>query len=192
MTLETRNTGAEIVESVAKARASFRGGRTRDVSWRRAQLEALKRLLKNEESAIFEALWADLRKPRLEGYLTEVGFVVEEIDDTLRHLDGWMKPGYTAQSILGRLHVRTILGGGYKGGTTYRADCLSPRATWFGGMSGYPRHVGCRFECGPVPDIRRHALIVRPAVARGGRDNQLKWSAPPRATRPLSRRGGVP
>ena len=45
----------------------FRGGRTRPASWRRSQLEALKRLLKKEESSIFEALWADLRKPRLEG-----------------------------------------------------------------------------------------------------------------------------
>ena len=53
MTLETRNTGAEIVERVAKARASFRSGRTRPVSWRRSQLQALKRLLKEEESAIF-------------------------------------------------------------------------------------------------------------------------------------------
>ena len=69
---------------MARARASFRSGRTRPVSWRRSQLEALKRLLKTEESAIFEALWADLRKPRLEGYLTEVGFVIEEIDETLQ------------------------------------------------------------------------------------------------------------
>ena len=72
---------------VAKVRASFRSGRTRPVAWRRSQLEALKRLLEEEESAIFEALWADLRKPRLEGYLTEVGFVSAEIDDALWHLD---------------------------------------------------------------------------------------------------------
>ena len=44
MTVEPRNTGAGIATRVAGARASFRGGRTRDVSWRRAQLEALKRL----------------------------------------------------------------------------------------------------------------------------------------------------
>ena len=36
--------GAGIVEKVAEARASFRGGRTRPGSWRRAQLEALKAL----------------------------------------------------------------------------------------------------------------------------------------------------
>jgi hypothetical protein len=51
---------------------------------------------------------------------------------------------HIAQSILGRLHVLTQLGGGYTGGTTYQADRLSPRAIWHGGMSGYP----------PVRDIR--------------------------------------
>ncbi len=81
-----------IEEKVAKARASFRAGRRRPAPWRRAQLEALKSLLKKEESAIFEALWEDLRKPRLEGYFTEVGFVIAEIDDALQHLDRWMKP----------------------------------------------------------------------------------------------------
>jgi len=43
-----------------------------------------------------------------------------------------------AQSILGRLHVLTSLGGGYEGGTTYDADRLSPDAIWSGGVSGYP------------------------------------------------------
>ena len=39
--------GAGIAEKVAEARASFRSGRTRPESWRRAQLEALKSLLKS-------------------------------------------------------------------------------------------------------------------------------------------------
>jgi aldehyde dehydrogenase (NAD+) len=91
---------AGIVEKVAEARASFRGGRTRPGSWRRAQLEALKSLLKKEESRIFEALWADLRKPRLEAYLTEVGFVISEIDDALEHLERWMKPERKHTSLL--------------------------------------------------------------------------------------------
>ena len=91
---------AGITEKVAKARASFRGGRTRPGSWRRAQLEALKALLKKEESRIFAALWADLRKPRLEAYLTEVGFVVSEIDDALEHLEKWMKPERKHTSLL--------------------------------------------------------------------------------------------
>ncbi len=91
---------AGIAEKVAEARASFRGGRTRPGSWRRAQLEALKALLKKEESRIFAALWADLRKPRLEAYLTEVGFVISEIDDALEHLEKWMRPERKHTSLL--------------------------------------------------------------------------------------------
>ena len=51
---------------------------------------------------------------------------------------------HTAQSILGRLHVLTNLGGGCVGGTTYGADRLSSQAIWSGGMSGYPRDVRWR------------------------------------------------
>src|SRR5260370_31972207 len=94
------NAGSWVVEAVARARASVRRGRTRPVSWRRAQLEALKVLLKKEEAAIFEALWADLRKPRLEAYLTEVGFVIGEIDDALEHLEKWMRPERKHTSLL--------------------------------------------------------------------------------------------
>lgn len=57
---------------------------------------------------------------------------------------------HTAQSILGRLHVLTDLGGGYVGGTSYRADRLSPRAIWSGGMSGYPNPSDVRWWLGFV------------------------------------------
>ena len=45
---------------------------------------------------------------------------------------------HAVQSILGRLHVLTDLGGGCAGGAWYSADRLSPDAVWHGGMSGYP------------------------------------------------------
>src|SRR5262245_57361978 len=55
---------------------------------------------------------------------------------------------HVAQSILGRLHVLTNLGGGYIGGVRYQADRTSPRATWHGGMSGYPLPGDVRWRCG--------------------------------------------
>ncbi len=90
--MESTGTDLGISEKVSKLRASFRKGHTRPVAWRRDQLKALKNLLKEQESAIAEALWADLRKPKFEGFLTEYGLVTHEIDHTLRHLDEWMKP----------------------------------------------------------------------------------------------------
>jgi len=52
--------------------------------------------------------------------------------------------GHVAQSILGRLHVLSNLGGSSSGGASYRADRLSPQAVWSGGMSSYPNHVQWR------------------------------------------------
>jgi hypothetical protein len=64
---------------------------------------------------------------------------------------GWKGANsHIAQSILGRLHVLTHLGGGYTGGTTYRADRISPRAIWHGGMSGYPLVGTVRWRWGFV------------------------------------------
>ena len=57
---------------------------------------------------------------------------------------------HTAQSIRGRLHVLTHLGGGYTGGTSYRADRVSPRTIWHGGMSGYPLVGKVRWRWGFV------------------------------------------
>jgi hypothetical protein len=51
---------------------------------------------------------------------------------------------HVAQSILGRLHLLSNLGGGYLGGSSYEADRLSPQAIWNGGMSDYPLQVQWR------------------------------------------------
>lgn len=59
---------------------------------------------------------------------------------------GWVGGNcHIAQSILGRLHMLTNLGGACAGGTTYGADRLSSQAIWSGGMSGYPRKVRWRW-----------------------------------------------
>ncbi|QNP76083.1 aldehyde dehydrogenase family protein [Streptomyces roseirectus] len=70
----------------------FATGRTRPAAWRRAQLRALRAFLVDHQSEISDALHADLGKSPLESYLTELGFVVNEIDHTLRHLNRWMRP----------------------------------------------------------------------------------------------------
>lgn len=57
---------------------------------------------------------------------------------------------HIAQSIHGRVHLLTNLGGGYSGGTTYQADRLSPRATWNGSLSGYPLVGDIRWRLGFV------------------------------------------
>jgi len=64
----------------------------RDYEWRLSQLRALKRLIDENEPAIFAALWKDLRKPAFECQATEHGIVRGEVIDAIKNLKRWMKP----------------------------------------------------------------------------------------------------
>ncbi|WP_150245279.1 aldehyde dehydrogenase family protein [Nocardiopsis quinghaiensis] len=82
----------EIPPIVARLRAAFASGRTKPVAWRRAQLRALRRLLVEERTTLERALRTDLGKSPVEAHTTEIGFVVNEIDHTLKHLASWLRP----------------------------------------------------------------------------------------------------
>lgn len=82
---------ASIADVVARLRAGYRSGVTRPLEWRQGQLGRLVRLLRDNEDELLDALAADLGKPRLEGYLSEVGLSAGEIDATIRALPGWMR-----------------------------------------------------------------------------------------------------
>ena len=64
----------------------------RDYDWRIGQLQALKRLLVENDDALCEAMWKDLRKSRFECQATEQGIVLAEIDHTIKNLKKWMRP----------------------------------------------------------------------------------------------------
>ena len=49
---------------VAAQRAYFLSGATRPAAWRRAQLEALKALLKDNRGRFYSALYEDLRRQK--------------------------------------------------------------------------------------------------------------------------------
>jgi aldehyde dehydrogenase (NAD+) len=73
-------------------RATFRTGVTRPVSWRRAQLSELVWLLQREAGALTDAMAADLGKPELEGWLTDIAAVRRDIEGVLRHVESWATP----------------------------------------------------------------------------------------------------
>ena len=75
-----------------RVRATYRAGTTRPLAWRRRQLQQLRRMLVEHEDEFLDALATDLGKPRTEGYLTDIAFVVTEIDDMLKHLEKWNRP----------------------------------------------------------------------------------------------------
>lgn len=73
-------------------RMYYESGQTRDVEFRMKNLKRLRETVRAYERKIEEALWKDLHKPAYESYLTEVSFVLQELDEHIRHLYRWAKP----------------------------------------------------------------------------------------------------
>jgi aldehyde dehydrogenase (NAD+) len=82
----------EASTPIARQREFFLTGATRPAEFRRAGLLALLDGMHDHESALLEALHADLRKSAAEAYAAEIGFVIGELRHALRHLDAWMRP----------------------------------------------------------------------------------------------------
>ena len=71
-------------------RSLFDSGTTRPYQARRDALKALRHAMKNHEEALVEAMHADMRKPRFEAYMADIGLVYAEISDALDNLSEWM------------------------------------------------------------------------------------------------------
>ena len=81
-----------IAGIVQGTREAYESGRTRTPEWRVSTLHALRAGLIEHERALESALAADLGKPALETFATEIGFTLAEIDHALANLGGWMAP----------------------------------------------------------------------------------------------------
>jgi aldehyde dehydrogenase (NAD+) len=77
---------------LAAQRRYFGSGVTRPAAWRRGQLDALLRLLRDREEDLTCALAQDLGKGSTEAFLSEVAVVRAEAGYALKHLDRWMAP----------------------------------------------------------------------------------------------------
>lgn len=82
----------KAVEIVKKQRDFFLTHATKDISFRKNNLEKLLNGITKYESKILEALHADLRKHKFEAYGTEVGLVREELKYQIRHIHQFVRP----------------------------------------------------------------------------------------------------
>jgi aldehyde dehydrogenase (NAD+) len=76
---------------LADLRQTFATGRTRDLRWRLAQLEAIERLCDEREGDIAAALHADLGRPAVEAWLGDVASTKGEAAYAIKHLKKWMR-----------------------------------------------------------------------------------------------------
>lgn len=97
-----------IPEIVQELREGFQRRVVRDIETRRGQLRQLRALFVEQEDRLTDALVADVGKPRLEAYITDIAFTVNEIDHTLKHLDTWTKPSRVKLPITSRPGKATL------------------------------------------------------------------------------------
>lgn len=78
----------------------YHSGKTRDVEFRLEQLSKLRAAIQEYETRILDALAADMKKPQFEAYVSEVGFIYQEINYVLKHLNRWTKPQRVSTPLL--------------------------------------------------------------------------------------------
>jgi len=77
---------------VSDLRRVHGSGRTKDIAWRRQQLEALSRFCDEREADIAAAIGADLGRNAFDSWLGEIAGTQGEIAFALKNLKKWMKP----------------------------------------------------------------------------------------------------
>lgn len=82
----------EMLTKLTAMRSYFNSGATKPYAFRKQQLLALKQAVVAHEEEIYAALYTDLKKSKEECWVTENGFFLAELNDTLRHLKEWMEP----------------------------------------------------------------------------------------------------
>jgi len=70
----------------------FATGLTRQIPFRLAKLQKLKKAIEAREKDLYESLALDLGKSVMEAYSSEVGFSLGEIDHIIKNLNKWAKP----------------------------------------------------------------------------------------------------
>lgn len=70
----------------------YKEGFTKPIEFRIKQLNALKKLLKENENELIEAVYKDFRKSPFETFGTEIGLILNEINYALKNIYKWVKP----------------------------------------------------------------------------------------------------
>jgi aldehyde dehydrogenase (NAD+) len=84
--------GDDFQRILARQTEFFNEQRTKTLEFRRGQLHKLGEGLRYFERKILTALHQDLRKNPVEAYAAELGIVLTELSETIKHLKKWMRP----------------------------------------------------------------------------------------------------
>src|SRR6056297_1366499 len=80
-----------IKKKIQDQKIFFNSNKIKDISFRMLHLIKLKESIKEKEEKIIEALGKDLGKSSFEAYTSEVGFVLESLNYTIKYMRKWAK-----------------------------------------------------------------------------------------------------
>ena len=83
------NLQAPIAEVVENKRNFFLTGQTKNIQFRLEKLRKLKTAFNLHERAIIQALKADLGRPEVEAFTSEIVLINQEIEHAIKHLKTW-------------------------------------------------------------------------------------------------------
>lgn len=89
-----------LKEELEQMQNYYAAGTTKSYSFRKEQLLKLKSAILQYENELHHALHADLGKSAEESWVTETGFLISEINNTLSNLKKWMRVKRTGTNLL--------------------------------------------------------------------------------------------
>ena len=81
-------------------RQYFDNGHTQSFQFRKEQLLKLKSSIIRHEQDLYNALYSDLKKSPEECWVTEIGIVLSELKNAIKHLKRWMAADSVSTNLL--------------------------------------------------------------------------------------------
>jgi len=88
------------MQQLENMRSYYNSGATRSYNFRKEQLIKLKNAIIRYEKELHDALYADLKKSPEESWVTETGFLIAEINATVKNLKNWIQPEKVGTNLL--------------------------------------------------------------------------------------------
>ena len=98
--IKTIDAESSLQEHLQSLKNYFDTGVTKSYSFRKQQLLNLKQAILKYEEELYKCLYIDLKKNKEESWVTEIGFLLAEINATIKKLHKWMRRKKTGTNLL--------------------------------------------------------------------------------------------
>lgn len=89
-----------IPQLILNQKKFFAAQKTKDISFRKKQLQLLLKELIKREKDITKALYDDFKKSEYEAVMTETSIILAELKNTIKKLNSWSKPKHVLPALL--------------------------------------------------------------------------------------------